>query len=301
MRPMNRRTFIANSVAATTALTTPFAWAHAASAKTAVNSSAAADHQVRPIGIQLYTVRSLMKTDLPGTVAKVAAVGYTEVEMAGYFDHSAKEVRAILDSNGLKSPSSHIDYKVWESSMPSVIENAHTMGQQYLVCAWIEEAQRKEPGGWKRAADLFSRAGEECKKAGIQFCYHNHTFEFEPSPTLGGKLPYDYFLENLDADKVKMELDLCWVNVAGADPIAYFNKYPGRFPLVHVKDWKGQGGKMDEQATRMRDVGQGDIDWKHLFANAGPAGIQHYFVENDSAKGIDDIRISYQYLKDLRY
>jgi sugar phosphate isomerase/epimerase len=311
MRLMNRRKFIANSVAATTALTTPLAWAKSARPQPATHSSAsgdpsagasaAADHQVRPIGVQLYTVRSMMKTDLPRTIAKVAAVGYTEVEMAGYFDHSPKEFRAILDSNGLKSPSSHIDYKVWESSIPTVIENAHTLGQQFLVCAFIDEAQRKEPGGWKRAADLFARAGEECKKAGIQFCYHNHTFEFEPSPTLGGKLPYDFFLETLDPNAVKMELDLCWINVAGADPIAYFNKYPGRFPLVHVKDWKGKGGTMADEATRLADVGQGNIDWKHIFANAGPAGIQHYFVENDAAKGIDDIRISYQYLKDLRF
>jgi sugar phosphate isomerase/epimerase len=242
-----------------------------------------------------------MKTDFAGTIAKVAAVGYKEVEMAGYFDHSPKDVRAMLDSHGLGSPSSHIDYKVWETSVPSIVENAHIMGQKYLVCAWIEETQRNAPDGWKRAADLFSHAGEQCKKAGIQFCYHNHTFEFQPSATLGGKLPYDFFLENTDPSLVKMEMDLCWITVAGGDPLAYFNKYPGRFPMVHLKDWKGQGGTMADQSTRMADVGQGSIDWKHILANSGQADIQHYFVENDAAKGIDDIRISYKYLSDLRY
>ena len=293
-RIMNRRTFINSTIAASTLLACTKSWA-------GVPPSAEPDRRVSPIGLQLYTVRELMKTDFAGTLAQVAAVGYKEVEMAGYFNHSPKDVRAMLDSHGLTSPSSHIDYKVWETSVPSIIEGAHIMGQKYLVCAWIDEKQRNAPGGWKRAADLFNRVGEECKKAGIQFCYHNHTFEFQPSTTLGGKLPYDFFLENTDPSLVKMEMDLCWITVAGGDPLAYFNKYPGRFPMVHVKDWKGQGGTMADQSTRMANVGQGSIDWKHIFANAGQAGIQHYFVENDEAKGIDDIRISYNYLNELRY
>ena len=304
MRPMNRRTFIGSSVAATSLLASPLAWADPILGKRPSPETAAAaegDRRVSPIGLQLYTVRNLMKTDLPGTLAKVAAVGYKEVEMAGYFDRSPKEFRAILDSNGLTTPSSHIEYKVWETSMPAVIEAAHTMGQQYLVCAWIEEAQRKTPDGWKHAAELFSRAGQECHKAGIQFCYHNHTFEFVPSPALGGKLPYDFILETTDPKQVRMEMDLCWITVAGADPLAYFARYPGRFPLAHVKDWQGQGGGMDDQATRMRDVGQGSIDWKKIFAHSQQAGIKHYFVENDTAKSIEDIAISYKYLSELRY
>jgi len=291
---MNRRRFINSTITATTLLASTRSWANHTVASDA-------DHRVSPIGLQLYTVRELMKTDFAGTLAQVAAVGYKEVEMAGYFNHSPKDVRAMLDSHGLTSPSSHIDYKVWETSVPSVIEVAHIIGQEYLVCAWIDEKQRNAPDGWKRAADLFSHVGEECQKAGIQFCYHNHTFEFQPSATLGGKLPYDFFLENTDPSLVKMEMDFCWITVAGADPLAYFNKYPGRFPMVHVKDWQGHGGTMADQATRMRDVGQGSIDWKHIFANSGPAGIKHYFVENDAAKGIDDVRISYKYLSDLRY
>jgi sugar phosphate isomerase/epimerase len=291
---MNRRTFITSSFASTTLLASPLAWPDSLAA-------AEGDRRVSPIGLQLYTVRELMKTDLPGTLAKVAGVGYKEVEMAGYFDRSPKEFRAMLESNGLTTPASHVDYKVWETSMPTAIETAHTMGQQYLMCAWIDETQRSSPDGWKRAAELFNRAGEECHKAGVQFCYHNHTFEFAPAPALGGKLPYDFLLESTDPKLVLMEMDLCWITVAGADPLAYFSRYPGRFPLVHVKDWEGKGGTMADQATRMRDVGQGSIDWKHIFANSGQAGIKHYFVENDTAKSIEDIRISYEYLSNLRY
>jgi sugar phosphate isomerase/epimerase len=125
--------------------------------------------------------------------------------------------------------------------------------------------------------------------------------EFAPSEPLGGKLPYDFLLENTDAKLVAMEMDLCWISVAGQDPLAYFAKYPGRFPLVHVKDWQGQGGTTADEAARMRDVGQGSIDWKRIFAQSAQAGIKHYFVENDSAKSVDNIRTSYKYLSELRF
>lgn len=291
---MNRRTFITSSLASTTLLASPLGWPDSLAA-------AEGDRRVSPIGLQLYTVRTLMKTDLPGTLAKVAAVGYKEVEMAGYFDRSPKEFRALLDSNGLISPSGHTDFASLQTSLPAAIDTAHIMGQSYLVCPWLDEKLRQDPDGWKRATAVFNKAGEECHKAGIQFCYHNHTFEFVPASSLGGKLPYDFILENTDPKNVQMEMDLCWITVAGADPLTYFAKYPGRFPMVHVKDWQGQGGTMEDMATRMRDVGQGSIDWKHIFANSGQAGIKHYFVENDAAKSIEDIRISYEYLTNLRY
>ncbi len=182
----------------------------------------------------------------------------------------------------------------------------------YMVCPWIDEKQRVEPGGWKRAVDLFNKAGEASKKAGIQFAYHNHSFEFDPAASLGGKLPYDFFLAELDPKFVAMELDLCWISVAGKDPLAYFEKYPGRFPLVHVKDWikdastpstyQGAMGQSVKFGGRMADVGQGSVDWKRIFAQSGKAGIKHYFVENDEPKSaFDDIKISYDYLHALRF
>jgi len=296
MRTMNRRTFISSGIATTTLL---------ASAKSRANfaspSAADGDRRVSPIGLQLYTVRNMMKTDFAGTLAKVAAVGYKEVEMAGYFAHPAKEVRAMLDQNGLISPSSHIDYKIIEEFLPAAIERAHIMGQTFLICPSIDDAQRKEPDGYKRAAELFNRAGGECQKAGIQFGYHNHTAEFTPSEALGATLPYDYLLQNTDPKLVCMEMDLCWITVAGQDPVNYFAKYPARFPLVHVKDWQGQGGTTADEAQRMRNVGQGSIDFKRIFAHSPQAGTKHYIVENDAAKTIDDIQVSYKYLNDLRF
>ncbi len=222
---MNRRTFIGNSIAATLAASSKPSWA----ADTA--------HHIDRVGVQLYTVRDAMKTDFEGTLAKVAAIGYKEVEFAGYFDHAPKDIRAVLDKNGLASPSCHVGYDVVEKKWPETLEAAKIVGHNYIICPWIDEKQRVEPGGWKRAADLFNRAGEASKKAGIQFGYHNHSFEFDPADSVGGILPYDFLLAETDPKLVAMELDLCWISVAGKDPRTYFDKYPGRFQLVHVKDW----------------------------------------------------------------
>jgi sugar phosphate isomerase/epimerase len=262
--------------------------------------------------VQLYTVRDAMKTDFSGTIAKVAAVGYKEVEFAGYFDHPAKDIRALLDKNGLTSPSCHVDYTVVEKKWPEALEAANIIGHKYIICPWIDEKQRSEPGGWKRAADLFNRAGEASQKAGIQFGYHNHSFEFEPVASLGGKLPYDFLLAETDPKLVTMEMDLCWISVAGKDPLAYFDKYPGRFPLVHVKDFvrdpnstssfSGATGPSVKFIGRLADVGSGSIDWKRIFAQSSKAGIQHYFVEHDEPKSsFDSIRASYQYLSTLEF
>jgi sugar phosphate isomerase/epimerase len=289
MNPLTRRSFIAASVATSACAALP-SWAADASRK------------VEPIGLQLYTAREAMKSDFAGTLAKVASSGYREVEFAGYFDHSPADVRKLLSANSLTSPSMHVDYPTVENKWPETLDVAHALGQSYVICPWIEESQRKSPDGWKRAADLFNRAGEASQKAGIQFGYHNHTFEFEPAESLGGKLPYDFLLANTDPKLVAFEMDLCWITVAGKDPLPYFAQYPGRFPLVHVKDWKGQGGKMSEAPQKMANVGAGSIDWKRIFAQSQQAGIKHYIVENDEAhSNFDGIRASYQYLNTFRY
>ena len=309
MPPMNRRTFIGTSIAATLANATKPAWA--AGSAHHVDRSAVA-HFIDRIGLQLYTVRDTMKTDFEGTIAKVAATGYKEVEFAGYFAHSPKDVRAILDKNALASPSCHVTYDVVEKKWPETLEAAKIVGHNYIICPWIDEKQRAEPGGWKRSAELFNKAGEASKKAGIQFGYHNHSFEFIPADSLGGKLPYDFLLAETNPKLVTMELDLCWISVAGKDPLAYFEKYPGRFPLVHVKDWikdpnatdsyKGATGSSVKIGGRLADVGQGTIDWKRIFAHSEKAGIKHYFVENDEPKSaFDDIKVSYDYLHNLQF
>jgi sugar phosphate isomerase/epimerase len=311
MQRMNRRTFIGSSLVATLSAAAKPVWA-AAPLNFAQANPDNPTRKIDAIGLQLYTVRAAMKKDFGGTIARVAATGYNEVEFAGYYNNSPKEIRELLDKDGLVAPSCHVDYGTVENKWPETIEAAKVVGHSYIICPWIDEKQRAETGGWKRAADLFNKAGEASQKADIQFGYHNHSFEFQPAETLGGKLPYDFLLAETDPKLVAMEMDLCWISVAGKNPIDYFDKYPGRFPLVHVKDWvkdsthsSGYKGAMGQSVTyngRMANVGEGSIDWKNLFAHADNAGIKHYFVENDDPKSaFDDIRISYNYLRDLRF
>jgi sugar phosphate isomerase/epimerase len=294
---MNRREFIESSVATSLLAATP-AWA------------AESTHKIDRVGLQLYTVRDLMKKDFIGTIAQVARIGYKEVEFAGYFGHTPQEIRSILKENALTAPSVHVDYATVEKKWPETLETAKAIGHSFVVCPWIDQSQRN-PDGLKRVAQLFNEAGEAAQKAGIQFAYHNHAFEFEPLESLGNKPLYDVLLGETDPKLVKMEMDLCWITVGGADPLKYFDQYPGRFPLVHVKDWtkKGPAGNDYGGATgghavggHMEDVGQGEIDWKRIFAQSDKAGIQHYLVENDEPKSpYDDLRISYEYLKKLRF
>jgi sugar phosphate isomerase/epimerase len=291
---MNRRTFLetASVVTAATLLTSRMGWA-------------AGDHKIYKVGLQLYTVRDLMKDDFDGTIAKVAQIGYKEVEFAGYFGRTGQQVRAACDKNGLAAIATHVQYDELDDKFPAVVETSKSIGLEYIVCPWIPEELRKSPDIWKQAAAKFNHCGELSKKAGMQFAYHNHWFEFLP---VDGKLPYDLLLKECDANLVKMEMDLCWITAAGGDPVKYFNLYPGRFPLVHVKDLKtlpkitAGGAQNYGDTVDLTEVGSGLIDWKKIFAQSEKAGIKHYIVEHDHPKQpFDSIAKSYEYLNKLRW
>ncbi len=261
---------------------------------------------IQRVGVQLYTARDAMQKDFEGTLAKVAAIGYKEVEFAGYFDKPPQQIKEILSRNGLTSPSAHIDYpSLTGDAWSKAIDAAKTIGHDYLINAWVDEAVRKEPGSWKRIAETYNRAGEISKKAGIQFAYHNHNFEFEP---VDGKLPYDFLLETCDPKLVQMEMDLCWITSAGKDPVDYFRRYPGRFPLVHVKGLskkpaQGAATPIPQVLPDITDVGHNDIiDWKRIFAHSKEAGIKHYFVEHDVPKDpFESLKASYEYVSTLQF
>jgi len=262
--------------------------------------------KVKRLGMQLYTVRTEMEKSVDATLAKVAAIGYKEVEFAGYFTRTPGQIRDALKQNGLTAPAAHVDYpSLAEDKLPAVIDTAHTVGHQYLVNPWIDESLRKEPDIWKRVAETFNRAGAATKKAGIQFAYHNHHFEFAPA---NGKLPYELLLEQCDPNLVKMELDLCWISAAGKDPLDYFARYPGRFPLVHVKGLSkkpeaGGAAPIESLMPDLTEVGTRDvIDWKRIFAKSDQAGIKHYFVEHDVPKDpYESLKTSYTYLTHLDF
>ena len=248
--------------------------------------------RLEKVGLQLYTVRDKMKEDFEATLARVAEIGYKEVEFAGYFDHAPADVRAILDRHGLSAPSTHIalgEMDAWKASL----DTAKAIGHDYVVVPWIPQEKRMTLDGWKNVADVFNRAAQMAHDTGLQFAYHNHDFEF---PKMDGQIPYDLLLQNTDPKLVQLEIDLYWITKAGQDPLSYFARWPGRVPLVHVKD--SAGGP----EHKMADVGQGKIDWKRIFAKRDQAGIKHFFVEHDQPpQPFQDIAASYNYLKNLEF
>lgn len=254
-------------------------------------SPLAAPPRLSPVGVQLYTVRAQMQADVEATLARVARIGYREVEFAGYFRRTPAEIRSALRANGLTAPSSHIplemtrDAEQWDR----LLDDARVMGHRYLVVAWTPADLRRTLDDWRRIGELFNRAGERAHGHGIQFAYHNHDYEFVE---LDGRLPFDVLLESSDPNLVQVEMDLFWIRKGGQDPLVYFERWPERFPMVHVKDMTGDG--------RMVDVGAGVIDWCRILGRARQAGIRHYFVEHDEPPdAFASITASYQALRAL--
>ncbi|GAC1425102.1 MAG: sugar phosphate isomerase/epimerase [Chitinophagaceae bacterium] len=259
------------------------------------------------IGLQLYTVRDAMQHDPSGTLSKVAQIGYTAVEGATYtgtqkfYGMDAKSFADLLKQNNLIIPSAHYRLGLEKANGMDVkgtllhdwdkaVEDAAAIGIKYMVCAYLSAEERGGIDHYKQLADQFNKAAETCKKAGIQFCYHNHDFEFAEQE---GQLPYNILINNTDKDLVKMELDLYWVYKAKLDPVDLFNQHPGRFPLWHVKD-------MDRAPEHtFAEVGSGIIDFKKIFAAAKKAGMKYFFVEQDKCPGspFDSIAKSYAYIK----
>lgn len=250
-----------------------------------------ADARIPRIGVQLYTVRDAMQADFEGTLARVAAIGFREVEFAGYFGRTPGQVRDVLRRYHLSAPAAHIGIEPLRGDWAKALEDARVMGHRYLVVASTPDEDRRTLDDWRRVGDLFNRAGEQALRAGITLAYHNHDYEFV---RLEGQLPFDVLLESTDPRYLKIEMDLFWIRKGGQEPVGYFRRWPGRFPMVHVKDMTIDG--------RMVDVGAGAVDWRGIFAYRRLAGIQHYFVEHDEpADPMASIAASYRYLSRLRF
>jgi sugar phosphate isomerase/epimerase len=265
------------------------------------------DKKKQYIGLQLYTVRDAMQKDPAATLAKVAQIGYTSVEGATYtgtqnfYGMAPAAFAKLLKQNGLIIPSSH--YRLGEEKTngeiskgtilhdwDKAVDDASAAGIKYMVCAYLSDAERGGIDRYKTIAEQLNKAGERCKKSGIQLCYHNHDFEFKPQ---GNTLPFDILLNSTDKNMVKMEIDLYWVSKAGKDPVQLINQHPGRFPLWHVKD-------MDRTADKaFTEVGNGSIDFKKIFTHANTAGMKYFFVEQDKTPGDPFVSItkSISYIK----
>ncbi len=255
-----------------------------------------------PVGLQLYTVRRQMDKDFAGTLRKVASVGYTQVQFSGFHNQPVPQIKKLIDEIGLKTAAGHFAYDLLKSNLSQVTDDAHTLGMDYVVLSSAPEFYRHSLDGYKRAVEFFNKTGEGCNKAGLHFGYHTHNMDFEK---FGNVLAFDLMLQKTDPALVCFELDCFWVTRAGYDPVAYMNKYPGRFPVLHIKDERKHypptaTGRTPPEA--FAPVGKGIIDWKRIFKAAPKGGLKHYYVEQDDTElpVFEAIKISYDYLHNLK-
>jgi sugar phosphate isomerase/epimerase len=273
-----------------------------------------------PAGLQLWTLKDVVEKDFDGTLRQVAAIGYEEVELYTFLNRSAASIRKSLDDAGLRCRSAHFSVATLQKDLPGQIAYAKELGLEYMICPFpaVADPARFTPApknpmewtlaiwsgmtldDWRWLADVFNKAGEQTKKAGIQFGYHNHNMEFR---AYDGVLAFDELMRRADPDLVKVELDCGWVAAAGHDPAAILAKHPGRFPLLHVKDLK-QGAKPSTglDGAPSGEVGSGAIDWKKVFSAAKAAGVKGYYVEQEAPFArppLEAIKISYSYLDKL--
>jgi len=247
--------------------------------------------KLKQVGVQLYSVRKEIMTDATGTLKKLGQIGYQEIESAqsekgNYYGLEPKQIKKILKDQGmtLRSGHTHID-KNWQKS----IDEAAEAGQEYIICS-VLPSPGQTVGNYKQSAAMFNQAGEQCKKSGIKFGYHNHESEYE---TVEGQVLYDVLLDNTNPQLVHMEMDLGWVIAAGKDPLAYFSKYPGRFPLWHLKD-------MSKSEKKSVEFGKGAVDIIGLMKKAKEAGMKYYFIEQEeyAVSAFDSLEYDYNWLAD---
>lgn len=283
---MDRRQFLHTSTRATGALCAGLALSACTSDSEGDAENSATS--LPAIGLQLYTIRSVMKENFRSAMEQVAEIGYDEVEFAGYYDRTPDEIGTLLDDLGLAAPAAHVPLNRIREAPSEVIQTAQTIGHRYLVCPYLGEEERTSLADYRRRAEEFSAFGERCAEAGLQFAYHNHDFEFVE---MDGTVPYEVLLEETDPAHVQMEMDLYWVIEAGHDPHTYIEQNPDRYPLCHVKDRSAAG--------EMVSVGKGSIDFASLFRTAD---FEHYFVEHDRPENpMQSIETSHRTLRELTF
>jgi sugar phosphate isomerase/epimerase len=261
----------------------------------ATTGIAATRRRLERIGIQLYTVRQDMQRDLPGTLARLAEIGYREVEFAGYFGRAPAEIRQLLERHGLRAPSTHVGFDLVRGDWDRALDTALATGHQYVTVPWLPDDVRGTAASWRRVAQDFNRAGERARARGLRFAYHNHDFEFVRTE---GIVPLDVLVAETDPAVVDFQMDIYWVTKAGGDPLAYIRQHPTRFTTVHVKDSAGPPGHAQV------DVGAGKIDFASIFRLDAEQRnvIRHFFVEHDQPPDpMAFAKKSFDYLRALEF
>ncbi len=263
----------------------------------------------KSVGVQLYTVRGNVMTESEKVIKGISQIGYKEIEGAGRAD--LLKLLPLIQANGMKAVSCHVETPLitgnWEKypnltkkvTVDEAVESVKKMGVQYFTMAYIAPVERGDLEFYKKTADQMNKVAESVKKAGLQFVYHNHAFEFGGKP---GERPIDIFKERLDKKLVALEMDVFWVSVAGHDPVEMLKEWKGRVALIHLKDKdKATPVQYNEGVpkTAFKEVGSGSLDFKAILKAAPAAGVKHYFVEQDQTPGdpLESLKRSFEYLK----
>lgn len=262
-----------------------------------------AARNLKTIGAQLYTLRSVLPEKPAVALSALERIGYCEVEAVAA---SLGRIWESLRKTSLKPVSVHLDTALFtreQAKLPAALEDARRRGFAFAVCPYIAPQDRGGADVIRKLADALNRAGEFCRKAGLQLCYHNHAFEFAPA---GEGTLLDVLMKEADPKLVGLELDIMWSQVAGVDPVSVLRRYSGRVPLLHLKNVAaGVEKRFDERVPRdvFREVGNGVIDIAAVLRAAAQSGVRHYFVEQDQTPGdpLDSLRQSYEYLSKLDY
>lgn len=285
---------------------------------------------LKKIGVQLFSIPKITEQDFAGTMQKLAAIGFKEIEFygpysfsatedkerwgsvtpslgfsgSGFFGLTTQQVKKILDDNGLSAPSMHTGLMSLNGAMGPLAEAANALGSKYVVLP--SAATQTTLDGYKKQADEFNTFGRNAHKYGIRFAYHNHGNGLKP---LDGKIPFELLMESTDPELVFFQMDIYWMTAGGVDVVAYLDKYPGRFRLMHVKDmskevrFSGDGGDPQqwiELFPYLTDAGSGVLDLKKIIPRAQKSGVEHFIVERDLApNGLDDLKNGLTYLKKL--
>jgi sugar phosphate isomerase/epimerase len=269
-----------------------------------------------PVAVQLYSVRDDMEKDFYGTIKAMKEIGYDGVEFAGLFNEDPEKIKAYCEEIGIVPISAHVPYYDMLENPEAVLAAYKTIGVKYVVVPYLTEECRPGTDGFAATVEGIRKIGEAAKALGIQLLYHNHDFEFVK---IGEEYALDVLYSSIPEDLLKTEIDTCWVNVAGVNPAEYIEKYSGRAPVVHLKDFKKSGDKLgklyeligieDEAEAEEEDtfsfmpVGHGVQDMPEILAACEDAGAQWVVVEQDSpAKGntpVNSVTLSREYLKTL--
>ncbi len=256
-------------------------------------------------GLQLYSLRETMKTDLPGALDRAKAFGFKEVEAGGFVQAPPDKLAEMLKERGMVAVSTHFSFKPLAENLDQCVKDAQALGVKYAVCPWIDhQVGNFDDASVKKAAEVFNRAGEAFKKAGISFCYHTHGFEFRPVAEGSTETYFDRLVAATKPEFVNFEMDVLWVFLPGVDPAKLLEKYPTRWQLMHLKDLrKGvRTGVYTGHTDLTNDVaiGTGQVNWPEVLRTAAKVGVKHYFIEDESPTVLEQIPVSLKYLETLK-